>query len=110
MTQQDDPIVLNKLMSTSDGTYVSIKPQFQEQIRTHIIERLRRVGFAKIDLSGIRSLSPSLAYEVFGKLVDESDLKIDKSKIQFLNDERGLSDRIWDAIDRRRKFFNTQAC
>lgn len=40
-------------------------------LRQHLIRKLNNGDIVCIDLSNLKSLSPSFAYEAFGKLVDE---------------------------------------
>ena len=53
-----------------------------------------------IDMSNLESLSPSFAYEAFGKLVDDFGIVI-KERLRFVNDDLNLSRRIIDALIRR---------
>lgn len=67
-----------------------------------IAETLDREGQVAVDMEGIQSLSPSFAYEAFGKLVDRFGSTVDK-KIRFENDPFSLSTRVTQALDRRKR-------
>jgi hypothetical protein len=71
-----------------------------DSVRGALKEHLSKYSCIIIDLSNTRSLSPSFAYNVFGKLYD--DLKEDfDTRVRFINDNRSLKVRIDDAILRR---------
>lgn len=53
-----------------------------------------------VDFLNVKSLSPSFAYEHFGKLVDKYGSHV-LSKIKFVNDPLDLGKRVVDAIQRR---------
>lgn len=72
------------------------------QVRTEIESILDSGKDCLIDLGDMRSLSPSFAYEVFGKLFDKYGDSILR-RINFQNDRRDLSSRIVDAIKRRKQ-------
>jgi hypothetical protein len=75
------------------------KPDF---VRSRVKEALARSQDLEIDLSKLRNLSPSFAYEAFGKLVDDFGAEV-KNRFKFINDDIGLSQRILDAIERRNR-------
>ena len=55
-----------------------------------------------VDLSGVRSISPSFAYRCFGRLYEEKeDLEKLLEKIKFKNDRHNFEKKIVDAIKRR---------
>jgi hypothetical protein len=66
-----------------------------------IIQKINKIDIVYVDLKNIRSLSPTFAYEAFGKLVDKIPNVI--NRLRFLNDSRKLRDRILTAIQRRQK-------
>ena len=55
-----------------------------------------------MDFAGLKSLSPSFAYEAFGKLVDQMGLSV-ANRIVARNDERQLFSRISEAFARRNR-------
>lgn len=71
-------------------------------IREEIAQSIENEASAiiEIDMKGLESLSPSFAYEAFGKLVDQFGSAI-KERLIFTNDELNLSRRILDAFVRR---------
>ena len=73
------------------------------KVRKEVQDYLKTCDVVKIDLSGIRSLSPSFAYKAFGQLFEDPD-QLDKLKnrLKFINDHLSLESRIWKAIDRRK--------
>ena len=73
-----------------------------------IVKVLEREGKISMDLEGVESLSPSFAYEAFGKLVDRFGPSIE-SKIYFENDPFRLSTRIKEAIERRKRVVEANA-
>ena len=55
-----------------------------------------------IDLNGVRAISPSFAYQCFGRLYDDKkDLEKLINRINVLNDSHNFKDKIIDAIRRR---------
>lgn len=73
-----------------------------ESVRSRILQKLEAAEILEIDLGTTRSLSPSFAYNVFGKLYDKlGDTLL--SRLDFVNDSRNLKSRIIEAVERRRK-------
>lgn len=71
-----------------------------ESIREKLLEELKEGVILEIDFINTKSLSPSFAYESFGKLADKFGENI-FHMITFKNDSFGLSKRVTDAISRR---------
>ena len=82
--------ILNSSISIDDLT----------KLRNHLIQKLQNSNVVYIDLSNLRSLSPSFAYEVFGKLADK--LEGLEDKLKYSNDKRNLKTRILNALSRRK--------
>ena len=59
-------------------------------------------GIIILDFQGLRALSPSFAYNCFGKVYDTPEgLEKLLSNIQARNDERNLFQRVTSAVQRR---------
>lgn len=71
-----------------------------ERVFEHLRSDLQRLDVVTVDLARMRSLSPSFAYEAFGKLVDTYGKDV-RSRLNFINDPLNLKSRIFAAIDRR---------
>ena len=56
----------------------------------------------EIDLSRLKNLSPSFAFQVFGRIYLDDDKDI-LAKISFKNDGRNLSSRVIAAIERAKR-------
>ena len=98
-------ISLNNLIAEfTDRSGAADRPR----IKKYLIDILRKNHELNIDMSSIRSLSPSFAYEIFGKLIDEFRENV-VEYIHFTNDERQLSDRIKAAFDRRKLILKKTA-
>ena len=69
-------------------------------LRDSLFNALRESDSVVIDFAGIKSFSPSFAYEHFGKLFDTFGPSL-ASKISFKNDPFGFGKRVYDAIERR---------
>jgi len=78
-----------------------------EAVRDKIRNALKDSEQVTVDLSRMRSLSPSFAYQAFGLLVDEFG-ESTRTRIAFENDEKQLQTRITAAIDRRLKILEAQ--
>lgn len=74
-------------------------------VRERIKSLLSGSDIVKVDMLGVKSLSPSFAYNAFGHLYDTFKDKTE-SLLEFENDESQLSDRIYKAISRRRFIFD----
>ncbi len=70
------------------------------QVLVHISDLLNKYDDVTIDLSNMRSLSPSFAYEAIGKLFDEFGTQL-LNRLHFVNDPLDLQSRIIDAVKRR---------
>lgn len=73
-----------------------------EHVRKKILSVLDKTETLEIDLGSIRNLSPSFAYNVFGKLFDQLGDSL-LERVDFVNDVRNLKSRITEAVERRRK-------
>lgn len=80
------------------------KPQL---LKEKILNTLRTEREVTLDMANMRSLSPSFAYEAFGKLYDVFGDDI-QSRLKFVNDERDLQKRIFSALDRRKEVLRFQ--
>ncbi|MEO5971305.1 MAG: STAS-like domain-containing protein [Bdellovibrionia bacterium] len=77
-------------------------------VYVRIVQALEREGQVDMDMGGIESLSPSFAYEAFGKLVDRFGPTVN-NKIRFENDPLHLSIRIVQALERRKRVVEINA-
>ncbi|XGC81061.1 STAS-like domain-containing protein [Bdellovibrio bacteriovorus] len=80
------------------------KPQAVKEMLKSALEKDAEVT---LDMSNMRSLSPSFAYEAFGKLYDIFGDSIN-SRLKFVNDERNLQERIYSALNRRKEVLRFQ--
>ncbi len=83
--------LLKNTSSDSDGKY---------KFDNTIVMAFKKSDVVIIDFEKVKSFPPSLAYEYFGKLVDEFGPNLG-SRISCKNDPFGFSKRIYDAIERR---------
>lgn len=75
-----------------------------DTIKTRLLSYLEKYESIEIDMTDVRSVSPSFAYESFGQLYETPEkLEKLKSRLKFLNDKLNLQSSIWKAIDRRQK-------
>ena len=91
---------LKHILLTREGnlerTKLSLKKQFDEE-----------KNFT-IDLKKIRSVSPSFAYNCFGRLYDNKrDLEKLLDKIQVVNDKCNFKEKITNGIRRRIKILSS---
>lgn len=98
-------ISLQELFEQKSKPVALNQEDFPVDVRKLIIESLNEADALELDLANVRSLSPSFAYEVFGKLVDIYGSDVE-SKIIFINDIANLKTRILDAIHRRSKVLS----
>ena len=75
------------------------------QLQTLIKDSLEKFQVVSIDLKSIQSISPSFAYETFGKLVDFFGAKVE-DRLRFENDPLNFQKRIFEAIRRRAQVIN----
>lgn len=73
-----------------------------ESMRSDLKKSFEASGKVVIDFTGVRSVSPSFAYECFGKMYDTKD-NLEKllGNIEVRNDERNLFQKVEKAIQRR---------
>lgn len=81
------------------------KPQ---EVKEKILAALASEPDVTVDMSHMRSLSPSFAYEAFGKLYDIFGDSI-TTKLKFINDEKNLQQRIYSALNRRKEVLRFQS-
>ena len=99
-------IVLYERLNQKAGVAGTDNPA---SLRADILNILRSPeNTVEIDFLGMRSLSPSFAYEAFGKLVDDLGETVIK-RLNFNNDTLDLKQRIQDAISRRKNVIQAQA-
>ena len=93
-------VVLKDLLDSQDINIDASGKNRTEIIKTHLLNLLKERDKVVIDMISMKSLSPSFAYEAFGKLFDEFGDSI-KKRLFFINDNLKLQERIKKAIDRR---------
>lgn len=89
---------LNDILVQRKGSAISLSA---ERVRESIRTLLHKSDVVTINMCGVKSLSPSFAYNAFGHLYDTFKDQT-KNLLKFENDEYNLSDRIYKAIDRRK--------
>jgi len=100
-------ISLYDILNKQEGREMLSGRDEPEKVREQIRAAFAKASIVKIDLGKLRSLSPSFAYEAFGKLVDEYGENL-LQKLQFTNDQLDLKSRIVDALQRRRRVLGSQ--
>ena len=93
-------VVLKDLLDSQDIYIDASGKDKTEIIKTHFLNLLKEQDNVTIDMVSMKSLSPSFAYEAFGKLFDEFGDSI-KKRLVFINDKLKLQERILKAIERR---------
>jgi hypothetical protein len=106
MTASLDKLQLNDLVEQIRRAPNS--DDLPRKVRAEIELRLSKHPVIVIDLLNMRSLSPSFAYEVFGKLVDSLGDGVIK-RLSFVNDPMDLQSRIIEALKRRHQVVKTQS-
>lgn len=92
-------ILLYELLKMEDPSVASAKGE-PSKVRNEIKLALKASDKVTVDMSHLRSLSPSFAYEAFGPLVDEFGEDV-QHRLQFVNDPLRLQTRIIEAMKRR---------
>lgn len=80
--------------------YVSGDEATYDKIRALVAKEIKDSGSSIIDFEGQTRLSPSIAYNAFGKLVDSFGPNVFEN-LTFKNDSSDLQKRIESAIARR---------
>jgi len=93
-------IILKDLLDSQDVNIDASGKDKPEKIKAHFLNLLKERDSIVIDMVSMKSLSPSFAYEAFGKLFDEFGDSI-KRRLIFVNDKLKLQERIKKAIERR---------
>lgn len=99
-------IQVSKLLDSTD--VVPSGKDKPDSLRAALRNALLSNQAIEVDLSGLRGLSPSFAYEAFGKLVDEFGANV-LSRFLFINDQLHLEDRVRDAVSRRLEILKPSA-
>ena len=71
-----------------------------ENLVSKMTDSLNKTGCVEINFEGVERLTPSLAYNTFGRLVDSFGKDV-LQKIKITNDHKKLSSRIEAAINKR---------
>ncbi len=99
-------ILNNSKNSQGEATGMDKPELLKEKLKAALESEVQSVEV--VDLSNMRSLSPSFAYEAFGKLYDIFGESVVK-RLKFTNDSRDLHKRILSALDRRREVLRLQS-
>ncbi len=90
--------------ANSSGSEIA---QLRETIRSRLFESPLPLVF---DLTGVRSLSPSFAFQAFALAFDSAaEIATARARISFINDDRELSSRVLDALNRRENLLKLTA-
>ena len=82
--------------------YLSAEELDLNKIRSALKKQFDEDQNFTIDLSGVRAVSPSFAYQCFGRLYDKkSELEKLLDRIDIVNDNFNFKDKIIKAIRRR---------
>jgi hypothetical protein len=101
---ENNKIILYKLLGKSEEFPMVSGQDKPETVREKVKTALIANRTVEVDLANLRSLSPSFAYEAFGKLFDEFGEGVIE-RLVFTNDPRGLKSRIVNALQRRREIL-----
>ena len=104
---ENKSIILYKLLNKNEEFPVASSHDKPETVREQVKSALAANGPVEVDLANMRSLSPSFAYEAFGKLYDDFGDQV-AERLVFKNDPRGLHTRILNALLRRREILRPQ--
>jgi len=101
MTRQGDSIVLEKFIVRGDKGVLSTNCDVAS-IRSLFRNQFEVSNKIVIDFKGIRSISPSFAYECFAHIYDEKN-KLEKilENLEVENDTLGFKNKVIKAIQRR---------
>jgi hypothetical protein len=99
-------IALNSLLR--DPRVLQASPDDRgDAVRTILSHLIGSHGAVQIDLSETRTLTPSFAYKAFGRLYDEFH-DVLPSRLTVINDSNLVSERIFSAIERRKRIVATE--
>ena len=100
-------ISLSDLLTKDERVCSLQEKERPEKIRKILEAYLNEFEVLEIDLSNLRSLTPSLAYIAFGHLFDIFGDRI-STNLRFIEESPILSSRILDAIDRRKRVLESE--
>ena len=99
-----EQLVLKSYLETGRGT---LSDHSIEAIKNDLKTIFDAEGTILLDFEGIRAMSPSFAYNCFGKMYDSKDeLENFLNNVEVSNDSRNIYRKIEEAVQRRIMFLD----